>query len=264
MSSSKPIGIFDSGVGGLSVLSHVRKRLPAEDLIYVADTGHIPYGTKTPNHVKKRSLLITEFLIEQGAKSVIVACNTATAAAISALRNSFEIPIVGMEPGVKPGIEQSQNGKVAILATEGTLGSAKFHELMQRFKTHATVLIQPCHGWVELVEEQQPDDFDSSSIIRKQLYPLLQQGVDTLVLGCTHYPFLRHHIQKIVDEKAQIIDTGAAVAKQLQRRLAAKDLLNSNTHVGSEQFWSSAPNAKTEGIISRLWGKPCKVAQLPE
>lgn len=264
MSSSKPIGIFDSGIGGLSVLSHIRKCLPAEDLIYVADTKHLPYGTKSPHYVNKRSLLITEFLIKQGVKSVVVACNTATAAAIKILRNNYKIPIIGMEPGIKPGIEQSRNGKIAILATEGTLGSVKFQDLMQRFNTHATVLIQPCHGWVELVEEQQSEVSDSSLIIHSQLYPLLEQGIDTLVLGCTHYPFLRHHIEKIVDKKAFIIDTGDAVSKQLKRLLQAEDLLNNSPHVGTESFWSSAPSAKTEGIISRLWAKPCKLNRLPE
>ncbi len=264
MPSSKPIGIFDSGIGGLSVLSHIRKFLPAEDLIYVADTRHLPYGTKCSRYIKERSLFITDFLIKQGVKSVIVACNTATAAAISTLRKNYDVPIVGMEPGVKPGIEQSRNGKVAILATEGTLSSTKFHELMQRFSHHATVWIQPCHGWVELVETQRPETADSILLIQKQLDPLLLQGVDTLVLGCTHYPFLKLHIEKIIEGKALIIDTGAAVAKQLKRRLAAADLLKNHSLVGIEQFWSSAPNPKTESIISRLWGKPCKLNQLPE
>ncbi len=264
MSSSKPIGIFDSGIGGLSVLSHIRALLPDEDLIYVADTRHLPYGNKSPDYVRARSLHITEFLIEQGVKSVVVACNTATAASITALRNDFNIPIVGMEPGVKPGIEQSRNGKVAILATDGTLGSSKFQELMQRFSSLATVMILPCHGWVELVEEQDPENPNAESIIRKQLNPLLDQGVDTFVLGCTHYPFLKQHLDKIAGNKALIIDTGAAVAKQLRRRLAAEGLLNQSQHAGTEQFWSSAPNPVSEQVISRLLGKPCVIKQLPE
>ncbi|MEN8178680.1 MAG: glutamate racemase [Pseudomonadota bacterium] len=264
MSSTKPIGIFDSGIGGLSVLSHIRECMPAEDLIYVSDTRHLPYGTKSPSHVKKRSLLITEFLIEQGVKSVVVACNTATAASITTLRNQFNIPIIGMEPGVKPGIENSSNGKVAILATDGTLGSLKFQELMQRFSGHTTIVIQPCHGWVELVEEQYSDDSDLDSVIREQLHPLMEQGVDTLVLGCTHYPFLRQHIDRIAGGKAHIIDTGEAVAKQLKRRLAAQDLLNLTPHTGTEQFWSSAPSPTTERIVSRLLDKPCVLNQLPE
>ncbi len=264
MTFAKPIGIFDSGIGGLSVLSQIRALLPAEDLLYVADTRHLPYGTKSPSFITTRSLHITEFLIAQGAKAVVVACNTATAASVAALRAQFTIPIVGMEPGIKPGIAQTKTGKIAILATDGTLGSSKFQKLMQRFSHLATVKIQPCHGWVELVEGQYPGNPDAESIIREQIKPLLEEGVDTLVLGCTHYPFLSQHIVKISGTKAQLIDTGEAVAKQLKSRLAAEGLLNLTPRVGTEQFWSSSPNTKSVQIISRLLGKPCVIQQLPE
>lgn len=263
MPSKDPIGIFDSGIGGLSVLSHIRALLPSEDLIYVSDSLHLPYGSKNADFVKKRSLLITDFLLTQGAKAIVVACNTATAASISVLRNQFDVPIIGMEPGVKPGTEHSKNGVVGILATDGTLGSEKFRELMQRFNGHATIIIQPCHGWVELVEAQDTDSATAESIIREQLNPLLQQGVDTIVLGCTHYPFLRQQIDRITGRSVHIVDTGEAVARQLKRRLAAQNLLNPSSKTGTEQFWSSAPSTKNAQIISRLWGKPCTVNQLP-
>jgi glutamate racemase len=263
MSSKDPIGIFDSGIGGLSVLVHIRKQLPAEDLIYVADSLHLPYGTKSTEYVIRRSLLISEFLLDQGVKSIVVACNTATAASVAVLRNRFDVPIIGMEPGVKPGIESSKNGTVAILATDGTLGSEKFKNLMRRFNEQADIIIQPCHGWVELVEKQDNDPPTAESIIRERISPLLQRGVDTIVLGCTHYPFLRHHIERITEGTVHIIDTGEAVARQLKRLLAAHHLLNPSSKAGSEQFWSSAPSTLNARIVSRLWGKPCLLNQLP-
>ncbi len=262
MPCADPIGIFDSGIGGLSVLSHIRQLLPMEDLYYVADNGHLPYGNKNPNLVKQRSLAITEFLIRQGVKAIVVACNTATAAAISLLRQRFDLPIIGMEPGVKPGIEKSRVGKVAILATEGTLGSEKFQALLDRHGSAALVLVQPCHGWVELVEAQ-ADQTTSRRTIEPQILPLMAQGIDTLVLGCTHYPFLTQAIQEITGEGMQIIDTGLAVARQLNRRLAAADLHKTTAAPGIERFWSSGPAAPTAQLISRLWGKPCKIEPLP-
>ena len=262
MSSSAPIGIFDSGVGGLSVLHHIRRLLPQEALLYVADNGHLPYGNKRPDYVQRRSLLISEFLIRQGAKAIVVACNTATAAAIALLRQRYDLPIIGMEPGVKPGIEQSRTGKVAILATAGTLGSAKFQDLMQRHGNGAQVAVQPCPGWVELVETQA----DASTVrqtLQPQLGPLMNQGVDTLVLGCTHYPFLIQAIRDLVGADIQIIDTGLAVARQLNRRLAASDLHNADGQPGNERFWCSGPPIATTGLISRLWGKPVRIETLP-
>ncbi len=195
---------------------------------------------------------------------MVVACNTATAVSISTLREHYEIPIIGMEPGVKPGIENSRNGKVAILATTGTLESTKFKNLIRRYNNHATIIIQPCHGWVELVENQHPDDFDRDSILRAPLIPLLEHNVDTIVLGCTHYPFLRNEIEQLTEGGLQIIDTGEAVARQLKRRMVALDLLNTDQHAGTDQFWSSSRNPKTERIISHLLHKPCKILQLPE
>ena len=263
MKSSQPIGIFDSGVGGLSVLAHIHALLPNEDLLYVADNGHLPYGTKSLEYVTDRSLKITEFLIAEGAKSIVVACNTATAAAVSRLRERFSLPIIGMEPGVKPAIEQTENGRVAILATVGTLGSDKFRNLMQRHGNSAKVLIQPCHGWVELVEQQTPDPEETTHRVAEQLLPLLRQGIDTLVLGCTHYSFLTSTIASIAGDRVQIIDTGFAVAKQLQQRLYTAGLLRATPHPGTVQFWSSAPNAHTDALISRLWGSPCQAVPLP-
>jgi glutamate racemase len=262
MSSPAPIGIFDSGVGGLSVLHHIRHLLPQEDLLYVADNGHLPYGNKRPDYVQRRSLQISEFLIRQGAKAVVVACNTATAAAIALLRQRYDLPIIGMEPGVKPGIEQSRAGKVAILATAGTLGSAKFQDLMQRHGNGAEVMVQPCPGWVELVETQ-ADPSTIRQTLEPQLGPLMDLGIDTLVLGCTHYPFLTQAIRELVGTDIRIIDTGLAVARQLNRRLTELNLQKSGTQPGSERFWCSGHRIPTTRLISRLWDKTVRIEPLP-
>ena len=262
ISRSAPIGIFDSGVGGLSVLHHIRHLLPDEDLYYVADNGHLPYGNKSPETVQRRALAISDFLIQQGVKAIVVACNTATAAAITLLRQHYDLPIIGMEPGVKPGIEQSRAGKVAILATAGTLGSAKFQDLMQRHGNGAEVVVQPCPGWVELVETQ-ADPATIKRTLEPQLLPLMAKGIDTLVLGCTHYPFLSEAIQELVGAEIRILDTGLAVARQLKRRLAAGDLHRPGTQTGEERFWCSGPLPSTAQLISRLWGKPCRIEPLP-
>jgi glutamate racemase len=261
-SLSAPIGIFDSGVGGLSVLHHIRRLLPAEDLFYVADNGHLPYGNKHPETVQRRALAISDFLIRRGAKAIVVACNTATAAAIILLRQRYDLPIVGMEPGVKPGIEQSRAGKVAILATEGTLGSAKFQDLMQRHGNGAEVLVQPCPGWVELVETQ-ADAVTVRQTLETQLGPLRARGIDTLVLGCTHYPFLSAAILDLMGGEIRIIDTGLAVARQLNRRLIEANLCRAGGQPGIERFWCSGPPADTQHLISRLWGKPVRIEPLP-
>jgi glutamate racemase len=259
MSSLAPIGIFDSGVGGLSVLGHIRERLPHEDLIYVADQAYIPYGEKTHNLIQERAIYITEQLLGFGVKSVVVACNTATAAAIASLRNRFTIPIVGMEPGLKPGVNNSLNRKVAILATSGTLESDKFQSLMERHADDAEVWIQPCPGWVELVEEQTQDTSTGRRVLSAPLKRLIDNGVDTLVLGCTHYPFLKQSLISLIGSEIQIIDTGAAVARQLERRLMEEALLNASGRPGIDRFFSSEPGSAANLLFSRLLQRPCQV-----
>ncbi|MBA1444239.1 MAG: glutamate racemase [Chromatiales bacterium] len=259
-----PIGIFDSGIGGLSVLSHIHELMPTEDLLYVADSGHLPYGSKTSEYVVQRAIAITRFLVEQqGAKAVVVACNTATAAAVSLLRSKFPIPIIGMEPGVKPGIKESRSGVVVILATEGTLGSEKFRALLDQHGNGAEVIVQPCHGWVEQVELAEHDSPETRRMVADQIKPLLKRGADTLVLGCTHYPFLRETIGTYAGEGIQVIDTGLAVAQELRRRLRSNNLLGMAKTDGNTQFWSSGSPERTGRLISRLWGDPSQVNPLP-
>ena len=223
-----PIGVFDSGVGGMSVLRHIKAQLPDENLIYLADSGYAPYGAKPEPVVAERSLAVAQFLVAHGAKALVVACNTATVAAIKLLRAHYpEMPIVGVEPGLKPAAAASRNGKVAVLATEVTLAGEKFLLLREQVSsaTNAQFVLQGCPGLVELIELGQFDAAATQLMLEGYLLPLLAQGVDTVVLGCTHYPFVRTAINSILAAAGRqdvvLIDTGDAVARQLGRLLAS-------------------------------------------
>jgi glutamate racemase len=264
MPSEAAIGIFDSGIGGLSVLNHIRSLLPNENLIYVSDRAHLPYGDKDKEFILERSRTITQFLISRRVKAVVIACNTATAAAVKALRESYQLPIVGMEPGVKPAILQSQSGMVGVLATHGTLNSHKFKTLVDDHAEGSEIIISPCHGWVETIEQNGHDHQATRLIVSQQLQPILDHGVDTLVLGCTHYPFVKKMIADKAGPSISIIDTGPAVAKQLQRQLSAHDLLSNSEESGREEFWCSAPPNQTQKRIERLLNVSVQVQRLPE
>jgi glutamate racemase len=213
------IGIFDSGVGGLSVLSEIRKQLPQENFIYIADSAFTPYGDKSEADITARCIRLVEYLVDQHADVIVVACNTATAIAINSLRKKFSLPIVAMEPGLKPAIENSSKGKVGILATTMTLSSHRYAHLLERFASGAEVIEQACPGLVEKVERMQIASAETSALLHHFLDPLLKNHVDTVVLGCTHYPFLRKQIEDITGQHVKIIDTAAAVTRELVRRL---------------------------------------------
>lgn len=230
--NNAPIGIFDSGVGGLSVLRHIRAQLPHEHLLYVADAGFAPYGDKPEQVVAERSLSIAEFLVDRGAKALVVACNTATVAAIRALREHYpDMPIVGVEPGLKPAAAASASGKVGVMATYGTLHGAKFLALREQVSaaTGVEFLLQACVGLVELIEAGEPGSDEVVAMVRRYMVPLLDAGADTIVLGCTHYPFVRASIEQIIGETTTrpvtLVDTGDAVARQLERLLTQRGLL---------------------------------------
>lgn len=225
-----PIGIFDSGLGGLSILRHIRAQLPHEHLLYVADTSFAPYGDKPEDVIAARSLAIARFLVAQGAKALVVACNTATISAVKLLRESFpDMPIVGVEPGLKPAASASRSGKIGVLATERTLAGAKFLQLRDQISaaTGAAFLLQPCRGLVDQIELG--DTEATKHLLRHYVRPLLEQGADTLVLGCTHYPLVRASIEEVLLEAGArditLVDTGDAVARQLVRLLDAGGLL---------------------------------------
>jgi glutamate racemase len=264
MPSSLPIGIFDSGIGGLSVLSHVRTLLPCENISYVADRGYLPYGNKTDAFIYSRAQIITDFLLSQPVKAIVVACNTATAAAIHTLRETYDIPIIGMEPGVKPAIQASHNGNIGVLATEGTLGSHKFRDLIERHANGSDLFIKPCHGWVEHIEAGDLNEAETLRLIETTLTPLLEKDVDTLVLGCTHYPFLAQQIKQLAGEEIAIVDTGYAVAAHLKRRLEENDLLTSSNSSGKERFWSSGALNEMRELLARLWDPNAHLASLPD
>ena len=241
VSSDAPIGVFDSGVGGLSVLHHIRAQLPHEHLIYVADSGHAPYGGKTEQFVAERALAITAFLVARGAKALVVACNTATIAAIKAVRAHYPLlPVVGVEPGLKPAAAATHSGTVGVLATQRTLTGEKFLLLREQIgaATGTMFLLQPCIGLVDQIELGDLGDDaggPTCALPRRYVAPLLAQGADTLVLGCTHYPFVRPAIARVIAEQRALhgfgdiglIDTGDAVARQLVRLLDGAQLLRS-------------------------------------
>jgi len=264
MPNPGPIGVFDSGVGGLSVLHEIRRELPAEDLLYVADSGHAPYGDKSQEVIAGRSLAITRHLVDAGAKAVVVACNTATAAAVSVLRARYALPIIAMEPAVKPAVARTRSGVVGVLATSQTAASHRFVQLLGRFNAGAEVLVQPCPGLVERVEAGDLDGETTRALLADYLTPLLEQGADTLVLGCTHYPLLTPLIQDLAGPEVVIMSAGAAVARQVRRRLEEADLLALAPGTGTERFWTSGHPDPASGLIGRLWGTPVEVALLPK
>lgn len=277
--AERPIGVFDSGVGGLSVLRHVRAMLPGEDLLYVADSAHAPYGDKSAQFIEARAVAIAEFLVARDAKALVVACNTATAAAIAALRQRFDLPIVGMEPAVKPAAEATRSGVIGVLATSGTLDSGKFAELVRRFGSQARVIVQPCPGLVEQVELGDLAGPLTRRLLEGFIAPLLDAGADTLVLGCTHFPFLEPLLRELVGGEVAIIESGAAVARQLVRRLAEADfspgiapasghesslkqLFLSARPQATERFFSSGEPVQLQALLPRLWGSAAAVASL--
>ncbi len=263
MKRSAPIGVFDSGVGGLSVLRDVRAALPHESLIYVADSGHVPYGSKTGEYIRQRSLTLSRFLLEHGAKAIVIACNTATVAAATLLRTTFAVPIVGMEPAVKPAVAATRTGVVGVLATVGTVKSAQVAALLGRFGQGVDVVTQGCPGLADQVEAGDLDGPITRQLIEQYTAPLLARGADTIVLGCTHYPFVRPLIADVAGPDVALIDTGAAVARRLAHVLAERDLLNTSTTPGSATFWTSGDVATAGRVMSMLWGNNVDVEILP-
>lgn len=247
-----PIAVFDSGVGGVSVLAEIQHLLPNESLLYLGDCGHIPYGEKTPEFIRQRCSVMAGFFREQGAKALVIACNTATVAGVADLRRDFpDWPIVGMEPAVKPAAAATRSGVVGVLATTGTLQSAKFAALLDRFATDVRVITQPCPGLVERIESGDLHSPELRALLKHYVDPLLANGCDTIILGCTHYPFLKPMLKSMIPETISLIDTGAAVARQLQRLLAERDLLAEGPH-RPVRFWTSADPASLRKTLVQL------------
>ena len=256
------VGVFDSGLGGLSVMLEIRQLLPSEQLIYVADSAYVPYGEKDTATIIKRSMLIGEFLFGLGIKALVVACNTATAAAIASLRERWpEQIVVGMEPAIKPAVSQTSSGKIGVLATTGTLRSARFEDLLQRYGALVEVITQPCPGLVELIEAGELDTVQTIAMLHQYVDPLLAAGCDRLILGCTHYPFIKPVLQKMVPPQVAIIDTGSAVAKRVEQLLASEKLLASGT-AAADVFYTTGAVAAMQSALPGLWPQPATAQQL--
>ncbi|GAB4404496.1 MAG: glutamate racemase [Bacteroidia bacterium] len=221
---SGPIGIFDSGLGGLSVWREVQRLLPDESLIYLGDSGRCPYGPRPHGEILRFSQELSHWLVGQGCKLLVVACNTITGAAIDALRARYPLPFVGMEPALKPAAQQTHSGVIGVLATQGTFAGRHFQRALAHYGSQVEVQVQVGTGLVELVEQGQLDTPAARALLGDYLLPMLARGADQVVLGCTHYPFLRPLIEEILDGRAAIIDPAPAVARQVQRLLHTLDL----------------------------------------
>ena len=259
---SAPIGVFDSGVGGLTILREIRNALPRENLVYVADAGHLPYGDKSLDFVRDRGFALAEFLVGLGAKAIVVACNTATAAAIDPLRERYAIPFIGVEPAVKPAVAESRSGIIGVLATSTTLKSSRYASLVARFGQGRQILEQPCAGLADHIEQGKLDDAATEDLVRGFVAPLLAAGADTIVLGCTHYPLIAHIVRRIAGPGVQVIENGTAVARELSRQLATRSALREEG-TGRDDFWASGDIGEITAVVGRLWG-PSGVRTLPD
>lgn len=250
--SDDPVGVFDSGIGGVSVLLEIQRQLPAEDLIYVADSAHAPYGDKTVEAIQERAFSIVEFLISQHAKAIVVACNTATGIAVEALRARWPLPFVAIEPAVKPAAATTKTGIVGVLATRQTIASPRFTRLADTWANGARILAQPCPGLVEHIERGELVTERTRNLIASFVRPLIDQGADTLVLGCTHYPFVQPLISEIAGPGVAIINPAAAVARELRRRLQESGLSAPETHVGSTSYRTSGSPDQLAAMLATL------------
>lgn len=249
-----PVGVFDSGLGGLSVLRAIRAELPAESLLYLADSRHAPYGEKSPEYIAERTLHVCEWLVNQGCKALVIACNTATAQAVHVLREKLAVPVIGVEPGLKPAVALSKSRVVGVLATESTLRSEKFARLLANVSGDCRVLCQPGYGLVPLIERCDTHSPAVLELLQAYLQPMLDAGADTLVLGCTHYPFLENAIREIAGDRLTLVDTGHAVARHLGRTLVATQL-QATGQAAPPRFLSTGDVLPLQAMVTALLGE---------
>ncbi|MCU0237500.1 MAG: glutamate racemase [Acidobacteria bacterium] len=252
-----PVGFFDSGVGGLTVLQAARRILPRENMLYFADSAHCPYGSKSADFVRGRALAVSGFLLERGAKAIVVACNSASEAALEFLRRSLPgLEFVGVEPAVKMAQRLSRNKKIGVLGTSLTLKGGRFSRLLENFSSGMEVYTQPVAGLVERIEAGGFADRRTRSILEKNLRPLLEKGIDTLVLGCTHYPVIKERIAALCGPRIEVIDTGEPVARQLRRRLLATGQLNPGPGPGRIDYFSSGDARAAAPVLRAIMADP--------
>ncbi|MGE8658146.1 MAG: glutamate racemase [Achromobacter sp.] len=258
-----PLGVYDSGVGGLSVLRAIRDILPREHLLYVADSAHVPYGEKTQEYVRQRALAVADYLVSRQAKAMVVACNTATAAAIAALRARHpDLVIIGVEPAIKPAAHLTRSGVVGVFATTGTLASPKFAALVQREAPEIRILFRPCPEWVLQVERGEIHGAAAAAAVAAPVRELLAEGADALVLGCTHFPFLREAIQDAAGSAVPLLETGAPVARRLRHQLQARGRLAADG-AGAVELTTTGDAAALGRMAALLLGLPGVATRLP-
>ncbi len=269
-SQNIPIGIFDSGVGGLSVWKEVIKILPGHQFLYFSDNAYSPYGPRPEQEIIERSRVISEFLIQKGAKIIVIACNTATAAAINSLRKEFPIPFVGMEPAVKPAAALTKTGVIGVLATKGTLGGSLYNNTLHTFASNVDVVEIVGKGLVPLVESGNLEGEAVQQLLKKYIGYMIKKNADYIVLGCTHYPFLKKSIEKIVGENVTIIDPAPAVARQLYKIAKENNLIDIDTRENilgvnlykacycNTQFFSSGENSVLKSLAKSI------VSEIPD
>ncbi len=263
MLPEQPIGVFDSGVGGLSVLRAIRQILPAEEVIFFGDQAHVPYGSRPLEQVRHFSEAIARWLLDEGAKLIVVACNTASAAALRFLRETFpQAKFVGMEPAVKPAAEQTRSGVVGVLATPATFQGALYASVVERFANGVEILQDTCPGLVHVIEQGNLDGEAPRQILERALRPMLARNMDTVVLGCTHYPFVIPLIQEIVGETVRVIDPAPAVARQVERLLEAEGLRNRSSGRGHVRFFTSGEPQALQALLPRLLDESGSVERL--
>jgi glutamate racemase len=242
----KPIGVFDSGVGGISVLKECLTVLPCEDFVYFGDSINAPYGTKSVTEVKELTFSAVDFLLTKGVKAVVIACNTATSAAIDDLREKYmDIPIIGIEPALKPAVEASKGKSIIIMATPMTLSEKKFSNLMQQHNREVNIIPLPCAGLVELIENGIVEGDEIESYLKDKLKEYLHLDLGSIVLGCTHYPFIKNELIKVVGEKTIIIDGSIGTVNQLRRQLSINALLSEKKTKGSVTIYNSATSSSS-------------------
>jgi len=252
VNTPKPIGILDSGVGGLSVLREIRALLPHRPLLYIGDSAHCPYGNKAPEVIQSRVFQLTDYLLEQEVETVVIACNSATIAAVEALRAAYPVTFVGMEPAIKPAASRTMTGVVGVLATEASLAGEKFHRLVDTHAEGVRVITRQCADFVRLVEAGTLDGPEVDTAVKDAVTPLLDAGADVLVLGCTHYPFLRPAIAACAGPDVQILDTGTAVARRTAAVLEEPDPSTNLAILGRIELSTTGPLEQLERLAPRL------------
>ncbi|QQS36382.1 MAG: glutamate racemase [Ignavibacteriales bacterium] len=257
MEKEKPIGVFDSGIGGLTVVKRIASSLPEENVVYFGDTARVPYGSKSNSTVIEYSLQDAQFLINKNVKAIVVACNTASSIALNELRNHFDVPVIGMiEPGAQLAVRESKNGRIGVIGTRATISNEAYSNQIKKINPGLTVIEKACPLFVPLAEEGWIDHQATYEIAEEYLKELREFGIDTLVLGCTHYPILAGVIQKVIGEKVTLIDSGVAAAEVIKEELDRTDLHTNKFAMGNYDFYVSDIPTKFREVAELFLGKP--------